>query len=189
MRQLGTLAVLGTLASTCLTTAGAAQVATPPAAPAPHTQIISTNPLGLVFGVLSVDWERRLSAVATVGASGSYSAQDGGSYASADARYRYYPQEQALRRFSFGGTAGFTRFAAIDDLCDPEFESCGSDDAGNALTLGLELGYGWLLGRQERFAVGAGIGAKRLFFLEDGFDTEDVLETLPTARLSIGYAF
>jgi len=189
MRRLGTLAVLGTLASTCLTTAGAAQAATSPAAQVPHTQIISTSPLGLVFGLLSVDYERRLSAVTTLGASGSYFAPDGGSYVSADARYRYYPQEQALEKFSFGGTAGFTRFAAADDFCDPEFESCGSDDAGNALTLGLELGYAWLLGRQERFAVGVGVGAKRLFFLNDDVDTEDVLETLPTVRLSIGYAF
>ena len=45
----------------------------------------------------------------------------------------------------------------------------------------------WLLGRERNFAVTLGGGAKRLFFLGD--EVNDASVGVPTARLSIGYAF
>lgn len=38
----------------------------------------------------------------------------------------------------------------------------------DALSVGIDLGYSWLLGRTRQFFIGTGIGAKRLFLLGGG---------------------
>jgi hypothetical protein len=59
----------------------------------------------------------------------------------------------------------------------------------DALSVGLDLGYSWLLGRTRQFFIGTGIGAKRLFRLGDENDDDDETYGYPTIRLSIGFAF
>jgi hypothetical protein len=62
------------------------------------------------------------------------------------------------------------------------------EESGDFFGFGLDVGYSWLLGAQERFAVSLGAGAVRLF----GGDLEDadVNLTLPTIRLiNVGVAF
>lgn len=54
----------------------------------------------------------------------------------------------------------------------------------DALSVGLDLGYSWLLGRTRQFFNGTGIGAKRLFPI-GGNDDEEETYGYPTFRLSI----
>ena len=104
-------------------------------------------------------------------------------YRSLDAKLRFYPNGEALRGFSVAGTAGYTHVRAEDSfIC---FEDCTT--AGDAITLGVDLNYQWLLGRTRSFALTLGGGAKRLFYT--GGSTIDASIGIPTVRFSIGYAF
>jgi hypothetical protein len=53
----------------CAAAPAIAQVET--AVPAPHEQILSANPFGLLFGWFNAEYERRLSPATTWGVSGS----------------------------------------------------------------------------------------------------------------------
>ena len=174
------------LAAALLAAAPAAARAQAPTVAPAHSQVISINPLSLVFGGISGEYERQASATTTFGVGATLWAPDEFTYLSAEAKYRFYPQAKSLRGFSIGGTAGFTHVSADYDDFGCDFYDCG-DDTATAATIGIELGYQWLLGPAENFAVATGIGAKRLIFLGD--DLRGVSGGLPTVRRSVGYAF
>jgi len=164
--------------------AGAQQAAGPRSA-------ISINPIGLIFTVISAEFEHALAPSYSVGVSASQWSFDEGdefssaevSYFSTDAKLRYYPSATALRGFALGGTAGFTRLGG-------SFENESGEETGsaNALSLGVLVDYNWLLGANNNFFVGTGIGAKRLFVT--GIAEEEGLAlAYPTLRISVGYAF
>lgn len=145
-------------------------------APTPYKQVVSASPISILFGFFGAEYERALSTTSTVGASGNFYGSGLVTYLSADAKYRYYPQGAALKGFSLGGSAGFARIS-VDN---------GFNNAGAAFSFGVEMDYNWLLGKEKRFYVGVGGGAKRYF----GSDLEGVSFTVPTLRLvNIGYAF
>lgn len=147
------------------------------------TQVISVNPIGLLFEVLSAEYERTFSPSSTLGAAVTLFSPDEFTYFSAEGKYRYYPQGRPLQGFSFGGGAGFTLVSSdYEDTC----AEC-EDESATALSISIGLDYQWLLGANERFAVAAGIGGKRLFFLGD--ELEGAAAGYPTARVSVGYAF
>ena len=151
----------------------------------PKNQVLSINPLVLIFGGVSGEFERRVGTGTSVAAGLSYYTFDDADYLSVEGKYRFYPSGEALRGFSVAGTGGYTH-VGDDDACDDSFfDDC--TDSGNALTVGVELNYQWLLGRERNFAVTLGGGAKRLFFLGD--EVTDASIGVPTLRLSIGYAF
>ena len=100
---------------------------------------------------------------------------DNSNYTAIDGIVRYYPGARAIRGFSVGASAGFISIKDDCFLCDNENES--------AFTVGIRGDYVWLLGRDQRFAAAAGIGAKRLIGNNYGNDG------LPIGRLSIGWAF
>lgn len=152
-----------------------------------RTQVLSINPLTLMFGGIAGEYERQASATTTYGVGATLWAPDEFTYLSAEAKYRYYPQAKSLHGFSIGGTAGFTHVSTdYDDFGCGEFYEC-EDASATAATIGIELGYQWILGPSQNFAIALGVGAKRLFFLGD--DLNGVSGGLPTARLSVGYAF
>lgn len=151
---------------------------------APKNQVLSINPLVLIFGGVSGEYERRVGAGTAVALGLSYYTFDDADYLSVEGKYRFYPSGEALRGFSVAGTGGFSH-VGDDSACEGIFDDC--TDSGNALTVGVELNYQWLLGRERNFAVTLGGGAKRLFFLGD--EVEDASVGVPTLRLSIGYAF
>ena len=80
-------------------------------------------------------------------------------------------------------------YAGVSALETDDIAGTRSRERVNALALGTQLDYSWLLGAKERFSVGLGLGAKRLILLGDELDDEDVSVTIPTMRLSVGLAF
>ncbi len=137
-------------------------------------QVISVNPFGVVFEWFNVEYERRLSPTATLGAAFSYLPGGDGDdhYVSGNALLRYYPQGRALSGFFFGGRAG------VYDVNDG-----GTDDL--FFGAGFEVGYTWLLGVNDGFALSLGAGASRIFGA-----TGDVPEAIPTIRLiNVGLGF
>lgn len=156
--------------------------AAPLAAQAPRANrtAISINPLGLPFEWFSAELEQKASGTITVGASMSYFGLiDDVSYLSVDGKVRLYPNEDALRGFSIGITAGLVRVA--EDYSD------GSDRSEAAPSFGVVADYNWMLGRTKRVLVGAGVGAKRI--LGDGDDFSDANFTYPTLRFQVGLLF
>jgi hypothetical protein len=148
-----------------------------------YQNVVTVNPLGLVFGILSVEVERPRTPNSSIGVAASvYSVSSYTNYLSAEGKYRYYPQGEALHGFSIGGGGGFT---AVTQSCGA-WESMGCEsDTFFGLTVGLGLDYQWFMGDDDRFAVAAGIGAKRLFVSGNVFDAN---LGYPTIRLGVGYA-
>jgi hypothetical protein len=146
--------------------------------PVPHDQTVSANPFGLVFGWFNAEYERKLTPAATWGVSGSMFDFDLFEYRNANALVRYYPQGAALKGFFLGGRAGVYHVAHDDDGVD--------DDEATFFGAGFELGYTWLMGRNQRIGLSLGAGASRLF----GSDLDDATLTIPTIRLvNVGIAF
>ena len=110
---------------------------------------------------------------------GDIETDDDTRYSVLDGIVRYYPSGRALRGFSIGASLGFVDFS--DDFDDDCF-GC-DDESGTGATIGVRGDYVWILGRDQHFAVAAGIGAKRVLGDDIG------IEGLPIARLSIGYAW
>lgn len=151
----------------------------------PGTQMVSVNPLGLMFGVASADYERVESASSTIGGDASLYSNGDFNYFSADAKYRYYLNGTALRGFSMAGSLGLTHIGVSGYTCD---FTCGTTtSSGNAVGFGVDLSYQWLLGARSNVGVNLGLGAKKLFVI--GTEVAGASLTLPTGRLGIGYGF
>ena len=163
----GTLATLGAALPAA---AGAQEPA------APKTQVLSINPLMLVFAGLSGEYERRTGEASTIAVGVSAWGDDGFDYASGELKFRFYPSGEALRGFSVAGTGGYAHVSE-DDFWN---------ESGDAITAGVELNYQWLLGHTRSFAMTTGIGAKRFFYVSGG---DHASVGVPTLRFSIGYAF
>lgn len=148
---------------------------------APRVNLISTNPIGLIFEWYNGELEHAVSPTASVAVAASHFNFDEFIYTAIDGIARYYPSARALRGFSFGGSIGYVHFADDTDDC----VGC-VDTSGDALTIGVRGDYVWILGRDQRFTVATGIGARRLFYQND---SNDEPTALPIARLSIGYAW
>jgi hypothetical protein len=141
----------------------------------PHNQVISANPFLLLWEWANVEYERKVSTASTVGVAGSWVSvgEDNETYQSLNGFYRYYPQEVALKGFYLGGRLGYYRVS--DD-----------QDEGNAFGLGFDIGYTWIMGSKQKFYIGMGIGATRLF----GGNLDDGSVTVPSLRLiNLGVAF
>lgn len=149
--------------------------------------IVWTNPILFVFTWYTAEVEIRLRDNHTVGIGGSYLQTDEGEkddidyeeiqYQSFNVFYRYYPTA-SFKGFFIGGQLGTTTVSVKD------FET---DDSGTAMLAGVLLGYGWVLGDDQRIGVSLGIGANRLF---GGDIDEDANTTLPIVRLiNVGIAF
>jgi hypothetical protein len=149
-----------------------------------RTNLVSANPIGLIFEWYNGEYEHAMSSTVSLAVAGSsfgdIETSDDTRYSVLDGIVRYYPSGRALRGFSIGGSVGFVDFS--DDFDDDECIGC-SDESGTGATIGVRGDYVWILGRDQHFAVAAGIGAKRVLGSDIG------LEGLPIARLSIGYAW
>lgn len=159
--------------------------------------VISINPLGVVFSVYSGEYERAVGGNATVGLATTFwrhteeydepagPTDAAVNYFSADLKLRYYPTA-ALRGFSVGGLLGTSRIGGALQSCDSAAECEQMDGSAMALSAGAEVDYNWGLGSRQNFFIGMGLGAKRLFPIN-----EDVDATLayPFARFTIGWGF
>lgn len=168
---------LGVLAFACAlliagrSSATAQSTLEPPAAD--NRQVISANPFLLMFGIASIEYQRKHTDATTWGASTSIFGFDNARYGNASAFYRYYPVGKALNGFFVGGRGGVHRVSY-------------ARDAGVFYGLGVEVGYDWLLGERKNFSVGIGAGVTRLF----GGSLDGVSLTVPTVRLvNLGWSF
>lgn len=146
--------------------------------PPVRSNVLSVNPLALIFTGISGEYERRTSPSTAVAVGLSIWSIDEFDYQSVEGKFRFYPNAEALRGFSVAGTAGYSHVDEDDDLFG---------QSGSAISAGVELNYQWLLGVERNFAITLGGGGKRLFFLGD--EVEDASAGIPTIRFSIGYAF
>ena len=148
----------------------------------PRLNLVSANPIGLLFEWYNGEYEHALNSttsLAIAGSSFSFDDDDNERYTVIDGIARYYPSARALHGFSVGLSVGFVDFD--DDQSCVEF-GC-TDDSGTAATIGVRGDYVWILGRDQHFSVATGIGAKRVLGNDIG------TEGLPIGRLSIGYAW
>lgn len=172
------------LAGVCAALLAAAAVA--PAtlaaqATAPRT-LVSINPLGLPFKMVSGELEQKVNGFATIGGSVSYLDVGDESYTSLEAKFRLYPNEEAFQGFSIGLAAGIARLSEDRDN--------GNGDSSRSATnpsVAVIADYNWLLGKNKRVVVGTGIGAKRVFGDDDGFS--EVNFAYPTLRFQVGVTF
>lgn len=154
-----------------------AQVAPDVLPPVAHSRIVSVNPLLLIFaGIVSLDYEQRVTSSATLGGSISSFGYADTDYLSLEARGRYYVSGRALEGLSVGTVLGLVRLQAQDS----------TDLRDYAMNVGFTVEQQWLLGVDERVALAAGAGASRLFFNED---RDPFRRVLPILRLSIGWGF
>lgn len=135
-----------------------------------YQQAISANPFGLLLEFFNAEYERVASTSATLGFGGSFFDADNDTYVNLDAFWRFYPQGRPLDGWAFGAKAGFTR---VDGTTYPGF--------------GFDVNRSWLLGANQNFYVGIGLGLKRLLGTDDAdFD----VRFIPTLRLiNVGFAF
>ncbi len=156
--------------------ASAQAVAAQEAPPQTFQNVVSANPIGLLFDFFNAEYERTTGATSTVGIGGStFSAEDDFSgeserYMNLDVFYRYYPSGKTYEGWNFGVKVGVTSV---------------SND-GSFFGYGFDINRSWLLGPTKRFYVGTGFGLKRLV----GADESGGLAIIPTFRLiNIGRAF
>jgi hypothetical protein len=152
-----------------------------------RSNVVSTNPITLVFGWFTGEYERRIGTGTTLAIGGSYfewddDGSDDEEYVTADLKLRYYPNERIFQGFSLGASAGFARVEEVVDVIS------GETNAVSGPTLGLAVDYGWLIGRRDNVHIGLGLGARRAFYGDD--DESDIeLDVLPYLRFSVGIAW
>lgn len=146
----------------------------------PRTNLISTNPIGIIFEWFNGEFEHAVNPTMSLALAATRFDFDNANYTAVDGIARYYPTARAIRGFSFGGSVGFVNVGEDTNCsgCTPFDES--------AFTIGVRGDYVWILGRDQRFAVAAGVGAKRLFYSDENNNGS---EGLPIGRLSVGYAW
>jgi hypothetical protein len=171
------------LAGALFAAPAAAQTTDTTAAPV-RTQAISILPFHALIGFYAGDYERAVGQTATLGLGSSYFSLGEGSdeftYATAEAKLRYYPSGDPLRGLSFGLTVGPTFVSTGEELA-------GEDESYTAVGVGFEVARSHIMGEDQRFYYGYGAGGKRLFFTGDEADGVEVV--IPTLRLSVGMAF
>ena len=168
-----------------------AQTVVVPDTTARYQNVLSANPLGLLLGYYNAEYERAISTTSTVGLSGAYFSIEDDELAVVEAKYRYYPQARPFSGFSVGGSLGYGQLNDEPDefitVADSRPVAQQQSETSSAFLFGIELDYNWLVGRDRRFFIGTGIGARRLFGGDVDTDTPVVI---PTIRLvNVGFAF
>ena len=146
--------------------------------PVDHKNTISTAPVLDILGFVNIEYQRKVSESGTIGVSAGIFDLDDDSYQNVMFFGRYFPQGAAMTGFYFGGRVGVHHVTDDDDFFDDREES------NSRFSIGVDIGYDWLLGRKRNVLIGLGVGGNRLL----GNDNLG-LEAYPTARLNIGFAF
>lgn len=184
MKKLFVAATLGIL---CAAPVHAQDV---PAGTPVHRTLVTANPFGLLLDFYNVEVERALSEVSSISLAGERSTVDENDVTAVDVRYRYYPQGRVFSGLALGASLGYGRFSEQyeDETFYPGSELDHQEDRRmTGPTLGLELDYSWLVGRDRRLYVGLGIGARRL--LSGGNDNGDPTLVPGGRYFAVGYTF
>ena len=173
---------------------------TPPALPAvrSYRHTLATSPLAIALGSFSAEYERVIGGGISVAVGGSrlagisldddeYGDGDDSRETWAHAKLLYYPDDDAPRGVSFGGTVGYHSSYERNNypLIGPSSGQGPRTDGG--ATAGFVADYNRLVGPSRRILVGVGLGARLVL--------KDVDEESPLApgywdgRLVVGLAF
>ena len=156
--------------------------ATSQPAAASRSRVFAVNPLGIPFETVSVEFENAITGAFTLAGNFSYFSIDDFTRTSFEVKGRLYPNELAPRGFAVAlGLGGANTRENI------ELETGRTRVDKTHPSIGVYVDYNWLLGRNDRFFVGTGIGAKRILGDADEFD--DAPFVYGTARFMIGVAF
>lgn len=150
----------------------------------PYKSVLTLNPLGIPFEYISGEYERVVNGLVTGGLTFSYLGLDDDSYLTFEGKLRFYPNEEAPKGFSLGLSAGITK---LEGIRFDEASNSNVDDDEIRPTIGVIVDYNWLLGRNKRFLVGAGVGGKRILGSDEGWI--DLNIGYPTARFQVGFLF
>lgn len=142
----------------------------------PPIHVLSVNPVGLAAGLYSGEYEGAVTRQMSLGVSASYVDFGDYDFTTVDGRWRLYATE-VLEGFAFGLSLGAGR---TRDERDPGGAAWG-------VTIGSSVEYQWLLGPEQRLAVGTGVGFKRFLTRED--KEANGPRIWPTLRLQVGAAF
>lgn len=167
------LVIVALLCPTLAAAQGWSRSVPAPAAAAATTpsQVISSNPFGLVLDLVNVEYERRADREVTAGVSasrGNWGAATGRPYVNSDIFVRYYPGGRVFSGRSFGVKAGITQLPG---------------SARTHLGVGVDVNQTWML--TSHFAFSTGFGLKRLI----GVGVADGPRVIPTLRINVGVGF
>lgn len=138
-----------------------------------HDNLISGSPFALVAGAFNAEYEKALNGNLSAGIAAGWVEFDHSDYTGVAGLLRYYPKQGVFRGFFLGGRAG---------LYKKEYEKAEEDFSSNGLGIGVDLGYGWLLGPSDAFFVGLAVGGTHMLSGDGG--------TFPAASiLNVGVAF
>ena len=140
------------------------------------------NPLGIPFEIVSVELESAVHDAFTIAGNFSYFSPDAFTRSSFEVKGRLYPNERAPQGFSVGFGLG-----AVNTRENVFFDDLETKQDKTYPSIGVYVDYNWLLGKNSRFYVGTGVGAKRILGDRDDFD--DAPFVYGTARFLIGVAF
>ncbi len=174
----GILAIIAVIALMTVSSSLFAQSSAAPRSGIDRPNLLSANPIGLLFQWYNGEFEHAVAPVGSLAAAASRYEVNDGVYSSVDGIARYYPAGSALRGFSIGASLGAIK---ITDK-NPCYQ-CSATSESSA-TIGVRADYVWILGRDQHLTAAAGVGAKRLLSHSLG-GTEGV----PIGRLSIGWAW
>jgi hypothetical protein len=150
--------------------------------------LLSVNPLGIPFELITAEYERATSDRFSVGVAGNYFGgwdNSNDRWLSTDLKLRFYPNEDVLRGFSIGLAGGVLNRSDVWTVdCSP---ACRTERRSESWpTLAVVADYNAFLGRRRDFLVGIGIGAKRAL----GNDTDFVdVVVIPSLRFQFGLRF
>jgi len=178
----------------CTAPAFAQNPATPPAKS--PSQTLSLNPFGLMLEWFNVEYERKITPSVTLGVEAAHNTWM--EYSNVELLARFYPQGEALKGFYLGARAGGFGIEVTDYTYQaPTSPRDPRSYPPNPIVttrrevfpgVGLEVGYNWLLGREQRVAIGLGFGLSRL--LRESDDDFYFPVTLPHPRIvNVGIAF
>lgn len=184
------MAALALVASTA-----SAASAQGPASPAPqlgYANMVALDPLGIPLAIASIEYAGDAGGGIALGGNFSYTAPGSSHdarFTTAEAQGRFYPNERAFDGFSIGLTAGVTNYSNGVSTPNPAGGTTWDRQSVSLAALGVIVDYDWILGRSQRFLVGGGIGAKRLFGNTGRLKDLGGEVAYPTGRFVIGLLF
>ncbi len=137
--------------------------------------VISANPFGLLLDLFNAELEIATTPSVTVGAGGSTFSRSDDRYVNADVFARYYPSGQAFDGWNLGVKLGVTSISPEDDAVK----------GGTHFGYGFDVNHTWMVGADDRLAISAGFGLKRIVGAPSDF-----AQYIPTVRvINVGWRF
>lgn len=154
----------------------------------PQKFLLTVNPIGILLDYYSLELEHALSDVVSVSAAGEHSGVSDTEITAVDFRLRYYPQAKMFSGLALGASLGYGTFNGEEEYSYEGGQEFITDNDLTGPTVGLEVNYNYLVGRDRRLFVGLGFGLRRL--LSGGNDSDDTPDIVPGGRyFAIGYTF